>query len=100
MGKWVRLYFVINGDTLRTYTSETQEGDATYEVKVGDCAVRLPKSERKGHPWVFRIDTSTKDKLMVDPGDEAGRESGEQKTNCHVCIRVCVYEACACDGAS
>eukprot|EP01047_Picozoa_sp_COSAG01_P070433 COSAG01_NODE_10671_length_2108_cov_1.217023_3_plen_353_part_00 len=74
MGKWVKLFFVINGNTVSSYENDQQDGDPTYQIKVSDCAVRLPKSERKGRPWVFRIDTSTKDKLMVDPADQSGRE--------------------------
>ena len=36
--------------------------------------MRLPKTERKGRPSVFRIDTTTKQKLMVDPGSDESRE--------------------------
>ena len=72
--KWVRLFFVINGGDLRAYDNEDQDGSPLFEVKTTDCAVRLPKTERKGRPSVFRIDTTTKQKLMVDPGSDESRE--------------------------
>jgi ankyrin repeat protein len=74
--KWKKLHFVIRGDRLMVFENVLENEDQKrMDVLTTNCAMRLPKSERKGRPFVFRIDTTDKEKLMVDPGSEEEREA-------------------------
>ena len=75
-GKWKELHFVIRGDKLLVFENVLENEDQKrFEFLCADVAMRLPKTQRKGRPFVFRIDTTTKEKLMVDPGSAEEREA-------------------------
>eukprot|EP01051_Picozoa_sp_SAG22_P021748 SAG22_NODE_4928_length_1129_cov_1.600971_2_plen_228_part_01 len=77
-GKWVKLFFIIEGTNIVVYKSDLDskppKGEPEMTIAISDCAIRFPKSERKGRPHVFRIDTTNLEKLMVDPGTPEGKE--------------------------
>ena len=74
--KWEKLHFVVRGDKLLVFANVLENEDQKrMEILTTDCAMRLPKTARKGRPHVFRIDTTSKEKLMVDPGSQEERDA-------------------------
>ena len=79
-GKWTKLFFVIEDDgVLACYLNDLDakppKETPEFSCDIGECAIRFPKSERKGRPNVFRIDTTGLEKYMVDPGSPEAREA-------------------------
>ena len=54
--------------------SKPPKGEPELKIPISECAIRFPKTERKGRPHVFRIDTTAMEKLMVDPGSPEDKE--------------------------
>lgn len=74
--KWKKLHFVIRGDRLMVFENVLENEDQKrLDIETVNCAMRLPKTERKGRPFVFRIDTTDKQKLMLDPGSAEDRDA-------------------------
>ena len=66
---WQKRWFVLDGKRLLVYKSGGTmggEGEPIVDVDTESCALREPKSIRKGHEHSFRIDTTGKVKLVVD----------------------------------
>jgi hypothetical protein len=66
--KWAKLFLKLEEGVLRGYASQTTS-TPLLQLGARDCALRLPKSSRKGRPACFRIDTSNT-KLMLDPSTD------------------------------
>eukprot|EP01047_Picozoa_sp_COSAG01_P116617 COSAG01_NODE_45287_length_410_cov_4.485531_1_plen_104_part_01 len=70
-GKWKVVQLILNGTKLSS-------GDGRVADITG-CDTSVPKSERNGHPYAFRVDLSQKDscgdkKYIIDPGTEKAQQ--------------------------
>eukprot|EP01050_Picozoa_sp_SAG11_P002458 SAG11_NODE_125_length_15744_cov_50.316075_1_plen_2970_part_10 len=55
--KWERKWYVIRGTSLCVYDND-QQNEPTSVLPCGACEVLEPKSKRKGHDYVFRINVA------------------------------------------
>eukprot|EP01052_Picozoa_sp_SAG31_P062703 SAG31_NODE_21676_length_543_cov_1.484234_1_plen_167_part_01 len=55
--RWGRNYFAVRGTSLCVYDND-QQAHAKTVVPCGACEVLEPKSKRKGHDYVFRINVA------------------------------------------
>jgi hypothetical protein len=78
-GTWARRWWRLRGHCLRVYESQDAVGTPLHTIAVASCALRAPKSTRKGRDGALRIDVKSDGlKMIVDVGSGEARQQWEK----------------------